>query len=168
MRGIRWYLRAVTVLLAASGSAKAVEVGQPAPPLNATEIDDHAFDLAAMRGHVVIVHYWATWCVPCREEMPVLDSLYRRYHGQGLDMIAISADRPRDRSEVVKWMRPFAFPAAMLRDATANGFGTPGTLPVTFIVDRAGVVRARLQPDQTPVTEQSLAAAVMPMLAQKP
>jgi thiol-disulfide isomerase/thioredoxin len=150
------------------GPAGAVEAGQPAPALSVTETGGRPFDLAALRGHVVAVHYWATWCVPCREEMPLLDALYRRYHGQGLDVIALSADRPRDRAEVAKAMAAFAFPAAMLRDAAANGFGPATELPVTFLVDRAGIVRARLQPDRMPVTEQSLSAAILPLLEQKP
>ena len=82
-------------------------------------------------------------------------------------MIGISADRPRDRGDVVKMMRAFAYPAAMLGDATANGFGAPEALPVTYVIDRAGIVRAKFRPDQMAVTEQSLAAAVLPLLSQK-
>jgi hypothetical protein len=57
--------------------------------------------------------------------MPVLDAFYRRYHGQGLEMIGLSADRPHDRSDVSKVMQSFSYPAAMLDDAKVNDFGTP-------------------------------------------
>jgi cytochrome c biogenesis protein CcmG, thiol:disulfide interchange protein DsbE len=145
----------------------AVDVGQPAPPLSATELNGQGFDLNTLRGRVVIVNFWATWCVPCRQEMPALDAFYRQYHAQGLDMIGISADRPRDRSDVVKVMQGYAYPATMLRDATVNGFGTPEALPETFVIDQTGVVRAKFRPDQLGVTEQSLDAAVLPLLPRK-
>jgi len=142
----------------------AVDVGQPAPSLTATELNGQGFDLYALRGHVVIVNFWATWCVPCRAEMPALDAFYREYHARGIDMIGISADRPRDRSDVVKTMQTIAYPVAMLGDARPNGFGAPEALPETFVIDPAGVVRAKFRPDQLGVTEQSLAAAALPLL----
>jgi peroxiredoxin len=154
----------VALGLAGQPALAAVAVGQPAPALAAAELNGTGFALNALRGHVVVVNFWATWCAPCRAEMPALDAFYRRYHAMGLDMIGISADRPRDRSDVVKVMQAYAYPAAMLRDANPNGFGAPEALPITFVIDQAGVVRATFRPDQTGVTEQSLAAAVLPLL----
>jgi peroxiredoxin len=145
----------------------AMEVGQPAPSLVVQELDGQTFDLSAARGKVVVVSFWATWCPPCRKEMPVLDALYRRYHGQGLEMIGLSADRPHDRSDVTKVMQSFSYPAAMLDDAKVNDFGTPSALPMTIVIDGQGIVRAELTPDQTAVTEKSLSAAVLPLLSQK-
>ena len=95
----------LALILAGRFAVAAVEVGQPAPPLAATELNGQGFDLGALRGHVVIVNFWATWCVPCRAEMPALDAFYQSDHAQGLDMIGMSADRPRDRSDVVKVMQ---------------------------------------------------------------
>jgi len=152
--------------MAALGFAAAI-VGNAAPALSVPEPDGQTFDLSAQRGKVVIVNFWATWCPPCREEMPALDAFYRRYHSQGLEMIGLSADRPHDRSDVVRVMKSFSYPAAMLNDAKVNDFGAPSVLPVTFVVGRDGVVRARLTPDETPVTEKSLADAVLPLLGQK-
>ena len=106
-------------------ASAAMEVGQPAPSLVVQELDGKTFDLGAVRGKVVVVSFWATWCPPCRKEMPVLDALYRRYHSQGLEMIGLSADRPHDRSEVIKVMQSFSYPAAMLDDAKVNDFGEP-------------------------------------------
>jgi peroxiredoxin len=168
MRGITAVIAGGTAFLLAGHLAlAAADVGQPAPPLVAAELNGQSFNLSALRGRVVVVNFWATWCVPCRQEMPALDAFYRHYHDQGLDMIGISADRPRDRSEAVKMMQPLAYPAAMLRDATVNGFGAPEALPETFVIDQAGVVRAKFRADQLAVTEQSLAAAVLPLLPHK-
>jgi hypothetical protein len=96
--------------------------------------------------------------------MPTLDAFYRRYHAQGLEMIGLSADRPHDRSEVVKVMQSFSYPAAMLEDANSDGFGDPSDLPVTYVVDKNGIVRAKFTPDKNPLTEQSLVLSVVPLL----
>ena len=132
------------------------KVGEPAPALAGDMLDGKPFDLAAMKGHVVIVHFWATWCAPCQQEMPVLDAFYRKHHGQGLDMIAVSADRARDSDKVADVMKSFVFPAAMLGDLSANGFGRPTEIPVTYVVDGSGVVRTAVMPSSTTLTEQYL------------
>lgn len=161
--------RNVVILMTAlaltyAASALAVGVGQPAPQLTVQEFDGKTFDLAAQHGKVVIVNFWATWCPPCRKEMPALDAFYKRYHVQGVEMIGLSADRPRDRSEVAKVMQSFSYPAAMLREAKSDGFDEPSALPVTYVVDKNGIIRARLMPTEKPLTEESLAAVVVPLL----
>jgi cytochrome c biogenesis protein CcmG, thiol:disulfide interchange protein DsbE len=166
-----WYAALGAGVLAFAGfsplACAATAIGQPAPSLVVQELDGQTFDLGAVRGKVVIVSFWATWCPPCRAEMPVLDAFYRRYHGQGLEMIGLSADRPHDRSDVSKVMQSFSYPAAMLDDAKVNDFGTPGALPMTVVIDGQGMIRAQLTPDQTAVTEKSLSTAVLPLLQQK-
>lgn len=154
------------IICAAALAFASVTVGNAAPALVVPELDGKAFDLSAMHGKVVIVNFWATWCPPCRKEMPALDAFYRRYHGDGLEMIGVSTDRPHDRSDVTKVMQSLSYPAAIMDDATVNDFGTPDALPMTVIVDSNGVVRAKFTPDQTPVTEKRLADAVLPLLPQ--
>ena len=156
------------ILCMAALALASASMGSAAPALVVPELDGQAFDLSALHGKVVVVNFWATWCPPCREEMPVLDAFYRRYHGQGLEMIGLSTDRPHDRSDVIKVMQSFSYPAAVLDDAKVNDFGPPNVLPVTFVVDRSGVIRVKLTPDQTPVTEKSLSDAVLLLLAEKP
>jgi cytochrome c biogenesis protein CcmG/thiol:disulfide interchange protein DsbE len=157
---------AMTLCMTALAFASAT-IGSAAPALVVPELNGQTFDLSAEHGKVVIVNFWATWCPPCREEMPALDAFYRRYHGQGLEMIGVSTDRPRDRSDVTKVMQSYSYPAALLDDAKINDFGTPDALPMTVVVDGNGVVRAKLTPDQTPVTEKSLSDAVLPLLPQR-
>jgi peroxiredoxin len=155
-----------TVLCAAALAFASATVGNAAPALVVPELDGQIFDLSALHGEVVIVNFWATWCPPCRAEMPALDAFYRRYHGSGLEMIGVSSDRPHDRSDVTKVMQSLSYPAAMMDDAKVNDFGPPDVLPVTFVVDGSGVIRAKFTPDQTPVTEKSLTDAVLPILPQ--
>jgi cytochrome c biogenesis protein CcmG/thiol:disulfide interchange protein DsbE len=96
--------------------------------------------------------------------MPALDAFYRRYRDRGVELIGVSVDRPRDRKDVVKVMQAFSYPAAVMKEASANGFGMPDALPVTYVIDSAGIVRARLRPDEVTVTEKALADAVLPLL----
>ena len=170
MRRIGAGLLVLTLMIAVLGESAfaSAEIGQPAPALMVTELDGQTFDLSSERGKVVVINFWATWCAPCREEMPALDAFYRHYRERGLVMIGLSADHPHDRSEVAKAMESLSYPVAMMRDAEANGFGSPAILPATWIVDRNGVVRAKLTPDEIKVTGESLAKAVLPWLSPKP
>jgi len=150
------------------GSVGAIEMGRAAPALVIQQLDGQVFDLAALKGKVVLIDFWASWCPPCRAEMAVLDALYRRYHSQGLEMIGVSTDRPRDRAEVQKAMQSFGYPAALLNDAKVNGFGPVTALPLLFVIDPDGVLRARITPDPTPITEESLTGMVRPLLLSDP
>ncbi len=153
-----------TLICVAALAFASATVGQAAPALVVPELDGQAFDLSAQRGKVVIVHFWATWCPPCRKEMPALDAFYRSYRSRGLEIIGLSVNRARDRADVRRFMLPFSFPAAILDDATVDGFGEPNAVPVSFVIDANGIVRARLTPEETPLTEKALSDAVLPLL----
>jgi len=150
----------------AAAAAPPVEVGHAAPSLLVAQLDGRPFDLAAERGRVVIVNYWATWCSPCRAEMPVLDAFYRRYRARGLVLIGVSVDDAQDRAQVAGIMTKFTYPAALATDAKVNGFGPPVAVPMTWIIDTGGIVRARLVAGNA-VTEASLEQAVLPLLPKR-
>jgi len=67
-----------------ASAAAEVSIDKAAPSLSLRQLDGQTFDLAKFRGKVVLIHYWATWCAPCKKEMPILDAFYRRYHERGL------------------------------------------------------------------------------------
>src|SRR5579862_765057 len=155
----------LAAIVTAAGPAEAAPaVGDMAPSLVASETGGGTFDLAALRGKVVIVNFWATRCAPCREEMPALDAFYEKHHAQGLEMVGISVDRSRDRDAVAKALLAVHYPAAILADADTNGFGKPVALPVTYVVDAGGTVRSIMTPDADAITADSLEHTVGPLL----
>jgi cytochrome c biogenesis protein CcmG/thiol:disulfide interchange protein DsbE len=151
---------ALACLPAAAGPA----VGQPAPPLVVTTLDGATFDLSAERGHVVVVNFWATWCPPCRGEMPLLDTFARRHRADGLVLVGLSVDRRRDRHEVESVMQAFEYRAGIADGAKVNGFGPPQALPMTYVIDATGTIRAVLAPGRGPLTDEVLEGAVAPLL----
>jgi thiol-disulfide isomerase/thioredoxin len=135
------------------------ETGERAPPLTITTLDGREFDLKALRGKVVLVNFWATWCGPCLAEMPLLEKYYRRFQGKGLELIALSIDEPGNREKVRRVMSRFHYPGAMVSDASKNGFGVPDGVPVTYVIDAQGVIR-----DQFIMAEEDILEEVIPPL----
>lgn len=87
---------------------------------------------------VTIIHYWATWCAPCRVEMPVLDAYYRKHHPQGLHMLAISIDEGASQQKLKQATSSFSFPVARIDDVNVPRRDIPTALPVTRVYDRSG------------------------------
>jgi thiol-disulfide isomerase/thioredoxin len=147
-------------------SSKALQAGQAAPPIEARTLDGSRFVLADHKGKVVLVNFWATWCAPCRAEMPAIDAFYRAHKDQGLVVIAISLDEPADLAQVQKAMAGFSFPAALISQTRAKGYGRLWRLPLTFVVDRAGVLRRNAWKAAPTIDAASLEAEVLPLLTQ--
>ena len=134
-------LLAIACMLIIHGHAGATAEGAPAPALEGQLFDGSRFSLADQAGKVIVLNFWASWCAPCREEMPALDAYYRRHRSEGLEMVAISMDNPGDEAKARDLMRAFSFPAAFGREVNINGYGRISSLPLTFIIDRHGVLR---------------------------
>lgn len=165
MRTVRTVLECMCVLLALTGRASALPaLGEEAPRLVVLALDGSRFNLSALRGKVVIINFWATWCPPCREEMPALDAFYSRLHSRGVELVGLSVNRKRDRKDVLKAAQGVHYPVAVLTDAETNGFGTPTVLPVTFVVGPDGVLRAIMTPATVKLSEDVLEQAVAPFL----
>jgi cytochrome c biogenesis protein CcmG/thiol:disulfide interchange protein DsbE len=151
------------LLLMSGGFASvwaAPSINDTAPALVLSELSGETFDLGKLRGKVVLVNYWATWCAPCRKEMPLLNSFYRRYHEQGLELIGISADRPRDYAKMRNVSSTLAYPTTTLDRISQDGFGPPEGFPLTYVIDRDGIVRDKF----IDVREELLRDAVLPLL----
>jgi len=162
-RGRRGSLVLALAIMAAPLGAATIAVGQPAPPLVVQELGGATFDLEQTRGKVVLVNFWATWCEPCRQEAPILEEFYEAHHGEDLEVIGLSMNRPREREAVQKAIQSVSYPTAIAAEAKSNGFGAVRVLPVTYVVDRSGTVRARLT-GEAPLTKQWLEEKVLPLL----
>jgi cytochrome c biogenesis protein CcmG, thiol:disulfide interchange protein DsbE len=148
------------LLLGWGAAAAEPVIGQPVPALVATTLGGEDFDLGKLRGDVVLVNYWATWCAPCRKDMPKLDAFYKRYQGRHLQLIGISVDRPGDLKKVRKIAAALAYPVVLQKDITTDGFGPPQGFPITWIVDPSGKVRDRM----IDVRDELLDGIVLPLL----
>lgn len=158
-------LLAVLVWPAAAWSSGPPAVGQPAPALIARGFDGQAIDLAAFRGKLVVLNFWASWCGPCRAEMPALDALSRDYRDRGVIVIGMSADDRHDRKDARAAARSVGYLTGMLTEASTNGFGDPPVLPLTYIIGPDGKVTTILMANRGALSAAQLRAAVEAHLA---
>jgi peroxiredoxin len=125
------------------GSAAAIEAGAPVPPLTMPRLEEPAqsISLADLRGSVVYVDFWASWCVPCRLSMPALDSLYRRHRDRGFAVVGINKDvAPADAERFLKRVSVTFALALDSHDAAARAFDVKA-MPSGYLIDRKGIVR---------------------------
>ncbi len=131
---------AATLMLAATPATAAgrIVVGQPAPDTEMTLLDGSKVTLSSLRGQVVVLNFWATWCVPCRVELPLLDGYYRRAEKYGLRVFAITTEG----SVPVHRMKPlFAALAITPAKRVKGDYANVRAVPTNYIIDRAGIVR---------------------------
>ena len=138
--------------------------GAASSPFTAARTINNAPFSAA--GEVTIVNYWATWCAPCRQEMPILDGYYRKHHSQGLAMLAISIDQGASTSKLREATGGFAFPVARVDDVKMPRRDIPAALPVTRVYDRAGTLVFQTRADgRTTIDAATLDRVVTPLLS---
>jgi len=157
---VRAALAAALAALWTGAAHAAPEIGAAAPSLVVTTLDGRTFDLTKLHGKVVLVNYWATWCAPCRKEMPTLDAFYRRHREQGLEIIGISIDFARDSEKMRRMAASQTYPMARSGDISDNGFGQPEGVPVTYVIDAEGTVRDKF----IAVPNKLLNDVVLPLL----
>ena len=111
---------------------------RPVPPLDLVDLDGRAWELAALKGRPVLLNFWATWCEPCRAEMPSLQRVARERAGDGLLVLAVNYQEgaPKIRS-FLETLR-LELPVLLDRDGTAARQWTPRVFPSTVLVDRRG------------------------------
>jgi peroxiredoxin len=138
-----------------------ITLGDEVPPLDVRLLDGKVVNLRALKAKPVLVTFWATWCPPCIKEMSDLQQLYERYHGQGLEIIAISVNTERAQVDEFIKARGFTYPMAMSVPRHVEIFGPMLLPPKLYLIDPGGKVALS---HWGPVRPEALEATIKAML----
>ena len=135
----------------ARAAANQTTGGELAPRFALKDLKGRAVRLADYKGKVLLINFWATWCAPCRAEMPDLAKLKKEYGSRGLEIIGVTV-APMNRQSVrrVAAQLKINYPILFGTRAVSAAYGVGAVLPVTIVVDRGGKIRARILGILTP------------------
>lgn len=124
--------------------AQVTDDNRPLPEVAVSQLNGQTIDLQSLRGKVVLVSYWATWCPYCRHEMPAMEKFYADYKARGFEILAVSIDD--DPAKVSEFMREegYHFPVAMRDQALDEVIGAVSMVPTSFLIDKQGRVRKKI------------------------
>ncbi|MGC3980282.1 MAG: TlpA disulfide reductase family protein [Steroidobacteraceae bacterium] len=133
---------AVTGLLAMTSLPAHGAGSTAAPTFTLPGKNAEAIDLAKLKGQVVMLNFWASWCGPCRTEMPLMDQIYKKYSAAGFVLLGVNVDT--DSTDAQKFLSqvPVSFPIAFDRDNKVSKLYDVSAMPSTVFIDRKGNVRA--------------------------
>jgi cytochrome c biogenesis protein CcmG/thiol:disulfide interchange protein DsbE len=139
--------------------------GRIVPAYDVTTLDGRHLTTDSLRGRVVLVNFWATWCGPCRVEMPLLQRMYERHRSRGFVLLGLSVDRG-SADAVRRYLREqgVSYPVAIVGAAEERAFGGVRGYPTSFLIDRSGVVQHAVIGPLAPAT---LELAVRRLLAEQ-
>jgi cytochrome c biogenesis protein CcmG/thiol:disulfide interchange protein DsbE len=153
------------LLIATSASAQPIaEPGEPPPALKGTLFSGQAFDLAQMRGKVVLVNFYSSYCSFCAYEIGNLENFYEQHRGQGFEVIVVGIDSLEDRPRVERMLGIYGLPGVMADDLEKSGFERKYPTPTAFVIDRDGILRSQTRGSKQPFY---YAEKVLPLLQQK-
>ncbi|KVT60204.1 peroxiredoxin family protein [Burkholderia ubonensis] len=167
-----WLRTAAGVTLGACASgwlpaaqAGSLAVGRPAPGLVLHTLDGRSIATGDLRGNVVILTFWATWCEPCRTELPLLSEYAARHAAKGLRVLGFSLDGPENLADVRQVAAGLSFPVGLLGSAYAGAYGRVWRIPVNFTIGRNGLLVDNGWDDPKPAwTADRLERIVTPLL----
>jgi cytochrome c biogenesis protein CcmG, thiol:disulfide interchange protein DsbE len=167
----RSVLRGLAACLAYPGLAHnaawagGLKVGAPAPAATLVTLDGKHISSNALLGQVVILTFWATWCSPCREELPLLSDYLGSHSGAGLSVLGFCLDTREKLADVRRVAQSLRFPVGLMSDSSASGYGRIWRLPVSFTIDRQGRLAADGWKEKQPAwTQERLDQVVTPLL----
>lgn len=137
---------AFTVVWVQSSKYEPLTVGKVAPDFELPDLKDRDVRLSDFRGKVVFLNFWATWCKPCKEEMPSMEVLYRNFKDDGLVVLAVSIDRVTTKDDIPPFVNSMDLSFPILVDSwgqTDKEYKLMG-VPETYIIDQDGVLREKI------------------------
>ena len=139
------------------------EIGSQLPPFELKDLQGHTISSAELRGKVVLIDFWATWCQPCKKEMPGYQKLLERYGPSGFAVIGFKFDTMADTEDPLKFAHRMGvrYPLAIAPDDLKQKFGGIEGLPTTMLYDRAGILRKKVIGFEYP---QAFESAIKPLL----
>ncbi|MGH7721088.1 MAG: TlpA disulfide reductase family protein [Gemmatimonadaceae bacterium] len=142
MRGVAVAAALLTLGCTADERAAAPAVGAPAPQYQTVSIDGDSVSLYGLRGKVVLLNIWATWCHPCRDELPVLQALHERHAAQGLELIGVSVDARGEESKVRDFAASFGltYPLWLDPDERVSRTFLAIGVPASYLIGRDGTL----------------------------
>jgi thiol-disulfide isomerase/thioredoxin len=172
VKSVRALLAATALAFAAAGCATtrgagggdeaspSNQVGSPLPKIEVDALSGKRIDVASYKGRVLLLDVWASWCGPCKEELPMLDAMAKRLKSKGIEILAVSVDQ--ERANVDKFLRGHGRwsltvahdPAGLIAERLS-----PEKMPTSYVIDRSGIVRyvnAGFVPDDAAVIERRL------------
>ncbi len=135
-------LAAVTVACTQSDATTPPRPGFPAPAYEAVDLQGNTVSLESMRGEVVLLNIWATWCGPCRQETPYLQELFEEHEAEGFRIVGASMDTGNAADQVEMFTEEYGVTYTVLLDPQMRGMDSYDVLglPATFLIDREGIM----------------------------
>ncbi|MET0066039.1 MAG: TlpA disulfide reductase family protein [Candidatus Thiodiazotropha sp.] len=128
-------------ILAAPAISQGATEGEPAPNFTLKSRSGENIKLSELRGNVVMVNFWASWCGPCRQEMPLLEQLYDRYKDMGFTLLGVNVDEDPSAADKILKEIPVSFPILLdTRNQVSQSYEVKA-MPSTFMIDRDGKLR---------------------------
>lgn len=144
-----------------SAALAAPEVGQPAPALKGTYFSGQAFDLKAMKGKVVLVNFYSSYCKHCAFEIGILETFRDEHRQEGFEVIVVGVDRPQDRPRVERMLGIYNLSGTTAAELLESGFEQSYPTPTAFLIDRDGILRDKTRGGKTPMY---YAEKILPLL----
>lgn len=151
---------------AASGQPAAPQTGFPAPEIILETLDGESISLADLQGQAVIVNFWASWCPPCRAEMPAIQRVYDDYRAGGLVVLAVNTSDNLADAQAFLSANGLTFPVLFDHDGAVGVRYRVSVLPTTFFIDKRGIIRSVVIGG--PLSEASLRARIADLLEEAP
>src|SRR5579864_3537165 len=132
------FTAALMLTLPAHGTSSA---SGPAPQFTLDARSGSKISLAQYKGQVVMLNFWASWCGPCRQEMPLLENIYKKYNKMGFTLIGVNVEHDSKAAEGFLQQTPVSFPVIYDKDSTVSKAYDVSGMPSTVIIDRNGNIR---------------------------